>query len=211
MLDYILLRVPISPPQAFIHSSSPFPSDHFPVSLSLPLHVSKQEPELWETKRRYDLPDKIPLAMGQRFNMCFAQHIPSNRETHTPLEIFHFIQRSILQALETVFGPPGSVSSTPSVVITQQRALSNFFLKTPCWWATLRHVATFLQLREQIHSAWRVIGLERQLGVVPLPRALEPPSGSSYRVIYRKPYSQALDPKYVISVSIPPICMRALF
>ena len=86
LLDYILLRVPIPPPQAFIHSSSTFPSDHFPVSLSLPLCVSKQEPELWETKRRYHLPEKIPPTMRQRFNMCFAQHIPSHWEINVASE-----------------------------------------------------------------------------------------------------------------------------
>ena len=103
-----------------------------------------------------------------------------------------------------MFGPPGNVGSTPRVVITQQRALSNFLFKTPRRWFALRHVVTFLQLQEQVHSAWRVIGLERQLGEIPLRQASEPPSGSSYRVIYRKPYSQALDPNYVVSVSVPP-------
>ena len=31
-----------------------------------------------------------------------------------------------------------------------------------------------------------------------------PPSGSAYRVTYRKLYSSAMDPKYAITVSIPP-------
>ena len=153
MLDYILLRVPVSPPLALIHSSSPFPCDHFPVSLSLLLCSIKQEPEPWETKRRYHLPEKIPPAMRQRFKACFAQHIPPDWENNRALENFHFIQTSILHASEAVFGPPGNVGSSPSVVITQQRALSNFLLKTPRWWSTLRHVVTFLQLREQIRSA----------------------------------------------------------
>ena len=157
VLDYILLCIPISPPPALIHSSSPFPSDHFPISLSLPLCYGKQEPELWETKRHYHLPEKIPPAMRQRFNACFGQHIPPDWEDITPSENFHFIQTSILHASEAVFGPPGDVGSTPSVVITQQRALSNFLLKTARWWSTLRHVLTyihtFLQLREQVHSA----------------------------------------------------------
>ena len=90
------------------------------------------------------------------------------------------------------------------MVVTQQRTLCTFLLKNPCWWSELRHVITFLQLREQVHSAWRVISLERQLGVTPLRQASAPLSRSSYRVIYREPYSKALDPKYVVSVSIPP-------
>ena len=90
------------------------------------------------------------------------------------------------------------------MVVTQQRALSNFLLKNLHWWSELRHVITFLQPREQVHSAWRVIGRERQLGVIPLRQASAPPFGSSYRVLYRKPYLQAFDPKYVISVSAPP-------
>ena len=90
------------------------------------------------------------------------------------------------------------------MAVAQQRTLSNFLLKTPRWWASIRHVTTFLQSREQIHSPWRVIGLERRLGVVPLRQASEPPSGSSYRIIYPKPYTQALDAKYVVSASIPP-------
>ena len=35
-------------------------------------------------------------------------------------------------------------------------------------------------------------------------QASEPPSDASYRVIYRKPYTHALDPKYVVSVYVPP-------
>ena len=31
VLDYILLRIPIPLPSTYIHSSSPFPFDHFPV------------------------------------------------------------------------------------------------------------------------------------------------------------------------------------
>ena len=39
VLDYIQVRVPIAPPQAFIHTSSSFPSDHSPISLSLSLYL----------------------------------------------------------------------------------------------------------------------------------------------------------------------------
>ena len=46
--------------------------------------------------------------------------------------------------------------------------------------------------------------MERQLGVTPLRQASTPPSASSYLVIYLKPYSKALDPKYVVSISVPP-------
>ena len=149
MLDYIVLRIPISPSLANIHSSSPFPCDHFLVSLSLPLCYGKREPELWETERRYRLPEKIPQATRQRFNACFAQYIPPDWEDKTPSENFHFIQTSILHASEVVFGPPGDVGSTPIMVVAQQRALTNFLLKTPRWWFELCHVITFLQLREK--------------------------------------------------------------
>ena len=189
VLDYILVRIPTHPPKAFIHSSSPFPSDHSPVSLSLPLRVKKQEPKIWETKQRYHIPEKIPAVLRQRFNSCFAQQVPPGWQDHAASDIFCLLQRGILSASEAVFGPPGSSSSTPSVVVTQQRNLSDFLIKHPRWWASIRQVTTFLQIREQIHSAWRVIGLERQLGAVPLRQASEPPSGSSYWVIYRKPYT----------------------
>ena len=142
--------------------------------------------------------------MRQRFNLCFAQQIPSDWKNHTTSEIFRYIQQSILYASQAVFGPPGSTNSAPSVVVTQRRNLSNFLIKNPRWWASIRQVTAFLQLRERMHSAWRVINFERQLGVVPLRQASQPPSGSSYRVIYRKPCTHALDPKYVISVFVPP-------
>ena len=44
ILDYYLLRIPMPLPPACIHSSSPFPSNHFSVSLSLPLCCNKQQP-----------------------------------------------------------------------------------------------------------------------------------------------------------------------
>ena len=151
VLDYILVCIPSAPPQAFIHSSSPFPSDHSPVclslSLSLPLRVHKQEPELWETKRRYHIPERSPATMRQCFNSCFAQQILSDWENHTASEIFRYIRHSILYASEAAFGPPGSSNSTPSVVVTQQRNLSDFLIKHPRWWASIREVTAFLQLR----------------------------------------------------------------
>ena len=66
--------------------------------------------------------------------------------------------------------PRGDVGSTYCMVVTQQHTLSNFLLKNARWCSELRHVITFLQLQEQVHSAWRAIGLERQLGVIPFRR-----------------------------------------
>ena len=96
--------------------------------------------------------------------------------------------------------PPIDVGSARSMVVTQHRALGTFLLKTPRWWFELRHVIIFLQLREQVHSAWRVISLERQLGVTGrhLRHPLGHPSNISETVF------TGLDPKYVISVSVTP-------
>ena len=58
-------------PSSPAYSSSPFPFDHFPISLSLTMQHPKQEPELWETKRQYRLPAKVPHAMRQCFNEQF--------------------------------------------------------------------------------------------------------------------------------------------
>ena len=118
MVDYILLRCPVSPPAALIHYSFPFPSDLLLVSLSPPFWSGKQEPEPWEIKRRYRLLEKILFPMCQRLNTCIAQHNPPDWERNTTSQISHFIQTRILHASQAVFGHPGNVACTRTVVIT---------------------------------------------------------------------------------------------
>ena len=75
----------------------------------------------------------------------------------------------------------GDICSTHGTVATQHRILCACLLRHPRWWSELHHVITSRKLREQIHSYWCVVSLDRQLGVTPMRDKSAPRYGCAYR------------------------------
>ena len=118
VLDYILLRVPISRPWAFMHSSSPFLSNHFAFSPSLPLRISKQERKLWETKRRHIFMRNYPRQCVNVSTCALLSISHLTGRSTQPRKLFISFTAAYCKHRNTIFGHPGSISSTPSVFIT---------------------------------------------------------------------------------------------
>ena len=168
-LDFFLSRR-VSPEVGTVRveTASVFPSDHYPVRLSLHTLPALVPPGNPASRARFRLGTGVCKWQQETFaNSCVG--LRSLPPAATSQSYQHFVSVSTTAA-ESVFGPPGTPDTIPGLVSVAVQALHALLKAHRRLWLTAPLVRKVVAAREAIRQAWDVVGLERSLEVVPLAR-----------------------------------------
>ena len=102
-----------------------------------------------------------------------------------------------------MYGEPVAYDRLPAMVRQQRDILKAFLRSHPFWWTRLEHLHQVLTLRRAVHTAWCIATLESQVGLS-RPHRHEQPLAQSYRRVFGRHAGPAMEPKYVMSMSVNP-------
>ena len=203
-LDFFLSRR-VSPEVGTVRveDESVFPSDHYPVRLSLHTLPALVPPGNPASRARFCLGTGVCEWQRETFaDICAGlRSLPS---AATSESYRHFVS-VLTKAAESVFGRPGTPDTIPGLVSVASRVLHALLKAHRRWWLTMPLVRKVVAARTAMRQAWEVVGLERSLEVVPLarPGGVKGPAKSDYRRLLRKPYTARIEPTYVSGRLVP--------
>jgi hypothetical protein len=159
-----------------------FPSDHFPVVVSIGA-ITCIPREARETNiARYSA-----QAMGKPFHQdLFRQgltHALQKRHwSEMNIEDLHaHISTCILFAADESFGKPVAKPDVPRAVAKLMDVMRKDMLSNPGWAMTIAGVQRIARMRAAVQQAWDLVYLERELGLTPKPKPKDMANKAHYK------------------------------
>ena len=100
------------------------------------------------------------------------------------------------------YGSPTPSQPVPVVIRVHVLNLQRYTAEHPDWSSHSLHPMEVARLKEQIRAAWDVVLLEKDVGLVPLPRGPGQPTKVDYRRTLRASYVPPADPVYAVGVPV---------
>ena len=193
-----------------LENESVFPSDHYPIRLSLHTLPALVPPGNPASRARFRLGTGVCKWQQETFADSCAGLL--SLPPAATSESYHHFVTVLTMAAESVVWPPGAPDTVPRLVSAAARVLHALLKAHRRWWLTTPLVRKVVAARKAVRQAWQVVGMERSLEVVPLARlgGVKGPAKSDYRRHLRKPYTARIEPTYVTGRPVSPEVQAAV-
>ena len=200
-LDHFMVSVThTTPPITQVIHRCSFPSDHFPLILSIYDVTPLPPPECTHATNRYVIPVEITATQLAHFQRVFDKEYTQHASDTLDITVQSFTH-AILQAATQVFGQPCDAYSTPMLVQKAMQRMQAYITEHPQWWLHITQAQQLQKHRSQIWRAWDMIHLENKIRVslnnLGGSASAQAPRKPLYRKIFRQPYNASLEPTYV--------------
>ena len=200
-LDHFMVSVThTTPPITQVIHRCSFPSDHFPLILSIYDVTPLPPPECTHATNRYVIPVEITATQLAHFQRVFDKEYTQHASDTLDITVQSFTH-AILQAATQVFGQPCDAYSTPMLVQKAMQRMQAYITEHPQWWLHITQAQQLQKHRSHIWRAWDMIHLENKIRVslnnLGGSAGAQAPRKPLYRKIFRQPYNASLEPTYV--------------